>query len=384
MRGSWATAARWLVAGAAAAVAVACDEDADLVIVDGRAPSAPRSLEAFYYAEGVDLSWRLGAGWDGEAFRVYGKRVQDPDDFLIAEVTSCAAGRCQYRDTNVAAENSYEYYVAAVDPRSGAEAATRRVEVFVPRPVPPPAPRDVAAAALDGAVYLSWGDGPSEESDFAAYRVYSTTDEDDFFLGETDSPGFMDMLVENGRTYSYRVTSLDDQGHESGFSAQARATPRPDYAGEVVYAHRDSAAASGFRFRSADSVQAVLSGSDPARHFRLEADARGLWIIPGRRVEIHSESRWTSALKCGPGADSDCVSWESAPRTGYSSAPAAVETFHAYVFRVTDADGRRRYGVARIAATGADQDGRELIVFDWAFQTQADNPSLNPADPGIG
>lgn len=380
MRGSWTTTARWLATGAAVAFAVACDEDATLLVVEGDPPSAPRELEAAYYAKGVDLSWRLGAGWDGEAFRVYGKRVQDPDYFLIAEVTSCAAGWCQYRDTNVAAEHTYAYYVAAVDPVSGAEAATARVEVFVPRPVPPAAPRGVAAAALDGAAYVFWDDAPSEESDFSAYRVYSTTDEADFFLGETDSPGFMDLLAENGSTYAYRVTSLDDQGHESGFSEPARATPRPDYAGEVVYAHQDSAAASGFRFRSTDG-KAVLSGDDPARHFRLEADDRALWLVPGRSVEVHSESRWTSALKCGPGADSDCVSWESAPTTGYSTAPAAVETLHAYMFRVAGADGRTRYGTVRIGATGADQDGRELIVFDWAYQTQPGNPNL---DPGVG
>lgn len=382
MRGSWAAAAKWLATGAAVAFAVACDEDATVVVQDGGRPSAPRDLEASYYAKGVDLSWRLGAGWDGEAFRVYGKRVQDPDFFLIAEVTSCAAGWCAYRDVNVSADHTYEYYVAAVNPRSGAEAATRRVEVFVPRPVPPPVPGDVQAAALDRAAYISWDGEPSKESDFAAYRVYTTTDEADFFLGETDSPGFMDLRVENGNTYTYRVTSLDDQGHESGFSDPARATPRPDYVGEVVYAHGDSAAASGFRFGSADAA-AVLSGDDPARHFRLEADDRALWLVPGPSAELYSESRWTSALKCGPGADWDCVSWESAPTTGYSSAAAAVETFHAYMFRITDAEGRRRYGTARIGTTGADQDGRELIVFDWAYQTQAGNPNLDVAGPGI-
>lgn len=377
MRGSWATATRWLATGAAA-FAAACDEDRTLLVVEGDPPSAPRELEAAYYAKGVDLSWRLGAGWDGEAFRVYGKRVQDPDYFRIAEVTSCAAGWCQYRDANVAAEHTYAYYVAAVDAVSGAEATTPRVEVFVPRPVPPPAPRHAAAAALDGAAYVFWDDAPSAESDFAAYRVYSATDEADLFLGETDSPGFMDLLAENGSTYTYRITSLDDQGHESGFSEPARATPRPDYAGEVVYAHRDSAAASGFRFRSTDDDEAVLSGDDPARHFRLEADDRALWLAPAPNVGIHTESRWTSALKCGPGADSDCVSWESAPTTGYSTARVAVETFHAYMFRVAGADGRTRYGTVRIGTAGADQDARELIVFDWAYQTQPGNPNLDP------
>lgn len=387
MKGStaaWSLGTARRLAAALALAVVACDEDAAVLVVDGDAPSAPRGLEAWYYARGVDLSWRLGEGWDGEAFRVYGKRVQDPDYFLIAETTSCAVGACQHRDANVAAENSYAYYVAAVSPRSGEEAATRAVEVYVPRPAPPAVPSDASAIALDGAAYISWDDGPSTETDFAAYRVYSATDDGHHFLGETDSPGFIDMLVENGRTYTYRVTSLDDQGHESAFSEEVRATPRPDYAGQVVYAYADSAAASGFRFGSAGGQAAVLAGDDPTRHFRLEADDRGLWLAPGRGVGIHPESQWTSALKCGPGADPDCVSRESAPRTGYSSAPAAVETFHAYVFRVQDAAGDVRYGIARIGVTGVDQDGRELVVFDWAYQTQPDNRNFDLAEPGIG
>ncbi|NIP36349.1 MAG: hypothetical protein GWN18_15460, partial [Thermoplasmata archaeon] len=64
-------------------------------------PDAPRNLQAAYRNGGVDLTWELGPGWNGETFLVYGKRLSDPDYFLIAEVTSCINGVCSYRDINV-------------------------------------------------------------------------------------------------------------------------------------------------------------------------------------------------------------------------------------------------------------------------------------------
>ena len=368
----------WMVGVTAIAVSLAgCDGDF-LVVSDE--PDAPRDLEASYYDGGVDLSWRLGSGWDGEAFRVYGKRVSDAEYFFIAEVTSCSEDRCGYRDTNVRPGVTYEYYVAAVDSGSGIETASDySVEVFVPRPVPPPVPEGVEAVALDHAVYIRWNDNPASEDDFAAYRIYISYADGDYLAGETDSPGFIDFLAENGRTSTYFVTSVDDQGHESDGSDEALCTPRPDYTGEVMYAYRDVPSSAGFRFQESDALQAVMAGDSDDRHFRLEADAAGLWLVPAPGAWVHTESRWTTALKCGAGADLDCLSWELAPMSGYSSRPAVLDVGATYMFRVPGDDGETRFGALRASTTGVDQDGHELIVFDWAYQTQAGNPNLTHA-----
>ncbi len=370
---------RWRASAAAvvvvAALVAACEED--YLGVAG-VPAAPEELEGSYYAYGVDLSWRLGAGWNGEAFRVYGKRSREQSFLFIAETTSCIDGWCSYRDTNVSPGVVYEYYVAAVDLDSGMEAESAySVEVRVPRPVPPPVPTGSRAVALDDAAYLQWDDAPSADDDFAAYRVYVRSDGEELLLGETDSPGFVDLLAENGVTYTYLVASLDDQGHESDYGEAVSATPRPDYYGELVYAHQDSADASGFRFRDTDQVQTLVPGDDPARHFRLDADPAALWLVPGPGTEVHAESRWTTALNCGPGSDSECISWQVAPRSGYAPAPIEAGPSLAYVFRVNGEDGEVRYGLVRIAFVGVDQAGRELAVFDWAYQTQPGNPRLN-------
>ena len=96
----------------------ACDSD---FIIGVDTPAAPEALAASYYGGVVTVSWELGSGWNGDPFRVYSRRITDIDYFLIAEVTSCAASLCTYEDANVAAGETYEYYVAAVDMVSGPE-----------------------------------------------------------------------------------------------------------------------------------------------------------------------------------------------------------------------------------------------------------------------
>ncbi len=373
----------WVVGFSAVVLAVAGCDDGDLLVLSGK-PDAPRGLEGFYYNGGVDLSWKLGPKWEDEIFRVYGKRTEDPEYFLIAEMTSCADGRCGYRDTNVRPGYAYEYFVAAADPDSGLETESASVEVYVPRPVPPPVPSTLEAVALDDAVYVHWSDHPAAEDDFWAYRVYLREADGDFFLGETDSSGFVDLVAENGSTYTYFVTSVDDQGHESDGSETVSSTPRPDYSDEFMYTYQDEPGASGFRFQESENLPAVVSGDRADRHFRLEADARGLWLAPGPSTRIYPEARWTTALKCGVAADSDCTSWERAPRSGYSRAELAAEAGFTYMFQVSGDDGEVRFGAVRVSRTGFDQDGLELIVFDWAYQTQAGNPNLDAVSANGG
>ena len=209
-------------------VAVLALAGCDSVGVD--VPDAPCDLAASYYAGAVTLSWELGSGWDGESFRVYAKRASDTRYAVVAEVTSCIQGFCSYTDVNVESGRSYDYYVAAVDPGSGAESASASaVQVEVPDPTPPPVPVGLRVVALDHTNYLTWGDNVRDAPDFSHYRVWLRSSEgSEFLLRETDSEGFLDQLPENGLTYSYFVTAMDAGGHESAGSALGHGTPRPD------------------------------------------------------------------------------------------------------------------------------------------------------------
>ena len=94
-----------------ATVLAACGDSGTVIVDPPGGPDSPRNLDGWYYARTVNLSWELGPAWNSEAFRVYGKRVADPDYFLLAEVTSCAEGGCTYADINIVEDVTYTYYV---------------------------------------------------------------------------------------------------------------------------------------------------------------------------------------------------------------------------------------------------------------------------------
>lgn len=357
----------------------ACDQDILYVDDDSGAPAAPRNLDGWYYDRAVYLTWELAPGWDDDAFRVYGKRLSDASYFLIAEVTNCSGGVCSYTDVNIVANVTYEYYVAAVSPGGVETASEWSLEVYVPEAVPPSDPQGVEVVALDGAAFLRWGDNARGASDFSFYRVYLEDAEGgSFLLGETDSEGFLDLLAENGTTYSWFVTAVDDQGHESSGSAAAQGTPRPDYHGEWIYAYEDVPGQSGFRFSTDEMTVPIVDGDAAGRHFRVELDAAGWWLVPGAGTQVYDGYWETTALKCGVGADADCVYVDEAPTSGYTGLDMPLYSQSTYVLRVVGDDGAYHYGAIRVDLLGYDQDGAAIMIFDWAYQLQAGNPSLAP------
>ena len=357
----------------------ACDVDGVLLTLEDP-PAAPRALDAHYFAGVVTVTWTLAPGWSGETFRVYSRRITDRDYFLIAEVSSCAEGACEYRDANVAAGATYEYYVAAVGASGLETPSSHLVEVAVPMPDPPAVPVAVLATALDGSVFLTWSDDARAAEDFSHYSVY-LEDGDAFLLGETDSEGFLDLRASNGETYNYFVSALDDQGHESGGSSMASATPRPDYHGELIYSYLDAPSSSGFRFPLNEQDGPIVHGDASDRHFRFEQDQAGWWLVPGPGAEIHNRVFATSQLKCGPGSDAGCIDVTVAPARDYTT--QAVEALPAttYVLRYSGTEGHH-YAAVRITSQGYLDDGA-VMVFDWAHQLQAGNVGLERRGPAV-
>ena len=159
-----------------AVLLAACDND-DTIFVPVGGPAPPIGLDAGYYNRAVTVYWELSSGWNGEAFRVFSKRVGDASFFLIAEVTSCSAGDCEYTDTNIVSNVSYDYFVSALDPDTGLETdSDLTVRVFVPFFTPPPVPTDLEVVALDATNYIRWDDDARLDSEFSAYRIYLISD----------------------------------------------------------------------------------------------------------------------------------------------------------------------------------------------------------------
>jgi hypothetical protein len=356
----------------------ACDDD-NHIFVPAAGPAPPVGLDAGYYNRAVTVYWDLSSGWNGESFRVFGKRAGQSTFLLIAEVTSCSAGSCEYTDTNIASNVSYDYFVSALDPDTGVETdSDQTVRVSVPSFTPPPIPAGLEVVALDATNYLRWNDDARLDGEFSAYRVYLLSDQGatETLLGESDSPGFLDALAENGVTSSYAVSSVDIFGHESLTSSSRDGTPRPDFTGELVYSFMDDPVLSGFIFSESDQADPIVDGGSIARHFRLETDVAGWWLVPGPSAAVFPDGVFTTELKCGVAADPQCVDWTIAPLSGYSSVEIAVQPEFTYMWRIVGSDGLIRYGAVRVTLLGTDQLGSALMIFDWAYQLQAGNPLL--------
>lgn len=324
----------------------------------------------------VTLEWLVPSRWDGEPFRVYGRRSGGSGYSLIATVTSCEAGRCEYRDVNVVAGTSYDYFVAAVDEATDEEASSTAVRVDVPTNRAVAAPTAPRTTALDDALYLQWTDGGVGDR-LRKYLVYLVALNDSSVLyqvGETDAGGHLDLRARNGVKYTYRVAAVDFDGYVSSLSAPMTGIPRPDARAELLYAHQSRPDSSGFRFRPEEDLVPVVPGTSGEAQWRLEASDAGWFIRPLNGAGVYDAGR-TTELVCGPAADSWCSAVREANAGGYQSGPVEVQPEHSYVFRVTGS-GTVHYGVVRVTHWGTTADGRSFIVFDWAYQTRPDSRDL--------
>jgi hypothetical protein len=379
------TILRTLAFAAGLATLAACDND-PIIVGPGPSdpPGEPRDLQLQYQwvLEGFDgtqsvghptvvLSWLPPADWDLEPFRVYGRRVGGGSFVRIATVTSCTGDGCTYVDRDVRSGEEYEYYVAAVNESTDEETPTDfREAVEVPSFSRPAAPRADSVTALDNALYIRWSElgDPDRISRYVVYLTRLDGDEYLYHMGETDGTAFVDVRAANGHRYGYRVAAVDTLGHVSSLSGEIVGAPRPDASGELVYAFGDLAAQSGFRFREDEGTNPIVAGSSPQAQWRLESTAAGWRIVPLNGTQVVEFPGRTTALACGPGADAGCRAATRAPTSGYTSSAIAVSPEFSYVFRVTGDDGQLHYGVIRAQILGSDGDGRDLMIFDWAYQ----------------
>lgn len=321
----------------------------------------------------VLLTWELPKSYRNEPFRIYARRTGGGYG-LIATVTSCSAGLCQYTDPNISAGSSYEYYVVTFDERHDQEiGASAAVRVDVPQFPELPVPASLMISALDNAVFLHWGAT-------GAHRYFVLAQEEGgtrFLIGQTDGTSFYDDRARNGVRYTYQVAGADAFGQVSRLSAGAEAIPRPDFHGEVVFAHADRPAASGFHFVENEQDNPVLSGGAPGAQWRLEVVGGNYQIQPLGATTI-TRGVPTTALTCGPGSSANCQDVRVAPSpSAFGTAAVPVEIGTTYVLRVVASDGRPHYGKLRVLGASVDSNADRLILFDWAYQLRADEPRLN-------
>jgi hypothetical protein len=252
------------------------------VVLAGEAPSPVEGLNAEVRKAGVVLSWnpdphepaptairlrrklltpapeKKNTGGKGPSRGPVGGPLAPPpeptEQNLMVEASE-QAGRGPDRalDKDIQFGETYEYRAQRVARiRVAGQALELDGELSAPLRVevadvfPPAVPAGLAAVAIAGgnggeaagesAIDLSWQ--PDTEADLAGYIVYrrevpATGEGAGGWLRISPEqpvvgPAFHDAHVQAGHSYSYAVTAVDQGGHESGRSAEARETvPEP-------------------------------------------------------------------------------------------------------------------------------------------------------------
>ncbi|MBU0710527.1 VCBS repeat-containing protein, partial [bacterium] len=89
-------------------------------------------------------------------------------------------------------------------------------------------PQNLTATPGNQQITLRWD--ANSESDLAKYRIYRDTLSPattliDSLVGTLPDTVYIDTGLTNGQTYYYRITAVDDDGNESGFSDEVSTTP---------------------------------------------------------------------------------------------------------------------------------------------------------------
>ena len=243
-------------------------------------------------------------------------------------------------------------------------------------------PKTLTSLSLDGGAALLWSDESyqSDPDGFLYYRVYGSSYDLDQnacgswqLEGTTIAPEFRVGLLQNGEPRCFAVSGISIEGFESLWSPIRTDTPRPDARNVALTARQVTDATAGFRFwrdangdGRADRVELgrIGAGSGPDVDFSVERDASGrLFLTPVRSG--------TTIVRYGDSPIGDLTDIDVAPETGYSRTPIEAVPGWGYVFQMDVGDGFYRYGALRVSHTG-----RDLIIFDWSFQTDPGNPEL--------
>ncbi len=244
-------------------------------------------------------------------------------------------------------------------------------------------PATLTSVSLNGAVGLIWADNAftADPDGFAYYRVYGTSYDLDRDLcgtswhleGTTVAPEFRVGALANGTPRCFGVSAISVEGFESLWSPLRADTPRPDARNVAVTVRQAGTATAGFRFWrdlnddgrvQSNELGRILPGGSAEADFTADRD-------PSGRIFLTPTRTGTAAVPYVNRPIGDLTEIDVAPAAGYSRAPLEALPGWGYVFQTEAADRFYRYGALRVTHVG-----RDLIIFDWAFQTDPGNPEL--------
>jgi len=241
----------------------------------------------------------------------------------------------------------------------------KKVYVVEDDTTPPSSPKGVYSVTGDEAVYIYWE--RNDEPDFYKYKIYwaPETDgiipepDDDFELITSipNPPQYTDTVVENGTTYYYVITAVDNSGNESEPSKILYDTPRPEGYNVSLYDMAVSPNNSGFFFRG----QQVVPWNDLDCDIYIDMVDTFFYInaTTGTKIQDFGFTKSLDEINVAPDTN-----------VGWSELPYVLVTLgHTYVIKTWD----YHYAKLRVIYKNTN---RHYIMCDWAYQTAEGNPEL--------
>jgi DNA-binding beta-propeller fold protein YncE/mono/diheme cytochrome c family protein len=214
----------------------------------GTPPPTPTGLAAIGRNARVDLTWNLSSG--ATSYNVKRSTTSGgPYTTIATGVTTTA-----FSDPTAVNGTTYYYVVSAVN--AGGESGNSNQTSAVPQP-PPAAPTNLTATPANAQVTLNW----TASAGALNYNVSRSLTSGGPYSGiafNVIATTFTDNTVNNGTTYYYVVTAVNNSG-ESPYSNQASATPTAPNGPPVI----SSLTSSGNPAPVGSSITFTLNATDP-------------------------------------------------------------------------------------------------------------------------
>jgi hypothetical protein len=193
-------------------------------VVPKAPPSAPEHVTVTARADGIQVEWSPAQG-TVVGYNVYRRNAQERSNGK--PIHTAGAAEKSWLDNTARFGQSYIYTATALaqqTPPIESGIASEREIHYVDRFAPPP-PSELVALAEPGRVRLVWR--ASDADDLAGYIVYRRAGAGGAFERVTAQPvvaaEYVDSNVTSGKTYTYRVTAIDQAGNESAPGGEVRA-----------------------------------------------------------------------------------------------------------------------------------------------------------------
>ncbi len=234
----------------------------------------------------------------------------------------------------------------------------RKVIQYVEVDEDPSRPQGVYSITADQAVYIYWL--PVQDKDFDYYRIWYSSSADGVYeyIGTSTDESYIDNDVDNGVTYYYAISAVDQAGNESELSYETvYDTPRPESYNQDLYEFSSFPSSSGFDLSAGN----VVAYNSVVADIYIDFDA-GLEAFFINAVDVD-----TDLQDMGYTEDFDEIGY--APSDGWSYVGwTEVIVGHTYVVWTRDDH------FAKIRVTDADYTNFEYITFDWGYQTSTTDP----------